>query len=258
MEDFDVKDIMEIDIDGVASECECSEGEVAMVYEVSSGFRDAVYNDLASKYIADNYKELVMSTRNFGIGENFRDDLINDLFISIVSKEEAGEGYDEGLGISVREFIFGCIKGYAKNLRYKNSSDIRYKKSKDSEEREKIGAFASSFTGSEESLSGFQMALVNAVDENSGLEYEDSERYIDLVNDVSMCLEFEDRVNMDLKVFFKNIEMFVEMVQGRNRTIFNKLFDTLKLHGDFESSFLRVVEMYGKNKEAYMKVMDTI
>lgn len=257
----DVEKINEIDLEAGSGEVEVSNEDVSVVYEVTTGFRDAVYNKIASEFIVNNYERLVKGMYKFGVNEHFGSDLLNDLFISIVSKEEAGEGYDESTGITVDEYVFGCIKGYAKNIKYKEVGELKYKKKKGADaddDKEVIGSFASSTTGSEESLSGIQMAFMNARDDRSENDFDESDAYMDLVNDVNMCLEFGDRVNMDLKVFFKNIEMFVDEVQGRNRTMFNKLFDTLKLHSDFELSFVKVMEMYNRNKEVYMDVMNRI
>lgn len=89
-------------------------------------------NREASTYLIDNYKNLVGIVKSCDVKEEKANDLLHDVYISIVDAEENGEGFDMEYGttidadghikarlIGVEQFVIGRIKLYAKNNKYR-------------------------------------------------------------------------------------------------------------------------------------------
>lgn len=93
---------------------------------------EPVINREASGYIIDNYRNLIGIVRSCDVKEEKANDLLHDVYISIVDAEENGEGFDMEYGsrvnedgeieanlMSVEQFVIGRIKLYAKNNKYR-------------------------------------------------------------------------------------------------------------------------------------------
>lgn len=93
---------------------------------------ETVINREASSYIIDNYRNLIGIVRSCDVKEEKANDLLHDVYISIVDAEENGEGFDMEYGsrvnedgeieanlMSVEQFVIGRIKLYAKNNKYR-------------------------------------------------------------------------------------------------------------------------------------------
>jgi len=94
--------------------------------------KEPVINREASKYIIEHYSELIGIIRKADIKEEKAQDLLHDVYISIVESEENGNGFDMEFGSRVNEnsdievnlmdvsqFVIGRIKLYAKNTKYR-------------------------------------------------------------------------------------------------------------------------------------------
>lgn len=88
-------------------------------------------NREASQYIVENYRKLLGIVKSYDIKEDKAEDLLQDLFISIVDSEDNGEGFDMEYSngdkedtqiLSVEQFVLGRAKLYSKNFKYR--SDI--------------------------------------------------------------------------------------------------------------------------------------
>lgn len=90
-------------------------------------------NNEATKYIIDNYNELVILARKLNIKEEKAQDLVHDVYISIAEAEANGEGFDMEFGskydddgkfncelMDVGQFVRGRIKRYAQNDKYRS------------------------------------------------------------------------------------------------------------------------------------------
>lgn len=93
---------------------------------------EPVINREASSYIIDNYRNLIGIIKSCDVKEEKANDLLHDVYISIVDAEENGEGFDMEYGsrlnengeveanlMSVEQFVIGRIKLYAKNNKYR-------------------------------------------------------------------------------------------------------------------------------------------
>lgn len=91
---------------------------------------EPVVNREASSYILNNYHNIVGIIRGYDISDEKANDLLHDVYISIVEDEENGEGFNMEYGftrddvankqlMSVQQFVLGRIKLYSKNLKYR-------------------------------------------------------------------------------------------------------------------------------------------
>lgn len=100
--------------------------------QYSAYILEPVINREASSYIIDNYRNLIGIVRSCDVKEEKANDLLHDVYISIVDAEENGEGFDMEYGsrvnedgeieanlMSVEQFVIGRIKLYAKNNKYR-------------------------------------------------------------------------------------------------------------------------------------------
>lgn len=89
-------------------------------------------NHEASNYIMNHYGELIAIIRKQEIKEEKAQDLLHDVYISIVEAEAEGNGFDMEYGsrinedgeveyniMNVEQFVIGRIKLYAKNTKYR-------------------------------------------------------------------------------------------------------------------------------------------
>lgn len=88
-------------------------------------------NSEASDYIMSNYNELIKFIRSNNIKEEKANDLLHDVYISIVDDENNGEAFDMEYGtnhdktgkehrlMEIKQFVHGRIKLYAKNKKYR-------------------------------------------------------------------------------------------------------------------------------------------
>ena len=94
--------------------------------------KEPVINREASSYIMEHYNELIAIIRKQEIKEEKAQDLLHDVYISIVESEEDGNGFDMEFGshvdedgnietniMDVSQFVIGRIKLYAKNTKYR-------------------------------------------------------------------------------------------------------------------------------------------
>lgn len=90
-------------------------------------------NREASDYIINNYSELINVIKRSDIRDEKAQDLLHDVYISIVEAENDGNGFDMEYGskltddcdnsdvnlMDVSQFVIGRIKLYAKNTKYR-------------------------------------------------------------------------------------------------------------------------------------------
>lgn len=84
-------------------------------------------NTEASEYISTHYKELLTKIRKMGIKEEKANDLLHDVYISIIEAESDGQAYDMEYAFKngketimlVEQFVIGRIKLYSKNDKYR-------------------------------------------------------------------------------------------------------------------------------------------
>lgn len=95
-------------------------------FDVYSPLVEPERNDFATGYMLDHHDTL-MKYIGTTLGIAYPEDMFNDVFLSLMSSENQGRGYSDEYGdggISVAQFVYGRIKGYAKNKKYSSSAEI--------------------------------------------------------------------------------------------------------------------------------------
>lgn len=100
--------------------------------ETSAHIIEPKTNHEASDYVISNYNTLKAIIRRCDIKEEKAEDLLHDVFISLVESEQNGNGFDMEYGnnridgkddicniMDVEQFVIGRIKLYAKNPKYR-------------------------------------------------------------------------------------------------------------------------------------------
>ena len=213
-------------------------------------------NHLASSYIAENYEMVINSARKFpGVDPYKVEELVHDVWISIMQSENEGEGFDishSNVGdiITVDKFVFGRLKLYAKNRKYSRDGVDRHISSRRSDGKSVAFVdfditFASADTSDPDQMSSIQRAYYNAS------TYEDN---IEAVNDalslrqnIEFCLEFNSLVGFNFINLFKNIELFSGHVDS---SIFDGLHEVIERNEELSEALFNVLTCAKHSKRA--------
>lgn len=201
------------------------------------GIKEVEINHEASTYIADNYSLILDQARRMGVDPDKVEDLVQDVFVSIVTGENEGNGYDishsrENSVITVADFVFGRLKGYSKNVKYQSGCEKR----RSSNPADNIDIVSASPTDTDlDKLDSMQRAYASAP---SFDETEKVELFVSLRQDIELCLDFNDAVGFNLVNLFRNIDLFSN---DFNSSIFERLSKALKYHTEFGEAFKNVL-----------------
>lgn len=171
----------------------------------------------ASEYISKNFKKLVAYVRSIdAVDKNKCEDLVNDVAVSILRGEQFGEGYkmcymtnEHDTPISVEQFVFGRIKKYANNRKYRKATTSKIME----RTTERINLIpADSNTEDLDLMTREQKAYALASTEVHELDDVDSKESIDEEIDYLLSLDGETGGRLsrllfkldDLKQFIKN------------------------------------------------------
>lgn len=222
----------------------------------SSGFMEPVVNREASNFISEHYGELVQKAREMGVDSSKVEDIVQDVTVSILKAEEVGDGYDMTRGnkddsvISVRQFVFGRLKGYSKNKEYRKPTESSIPKP------EGNGYFMNEIPSSETSsdldkLSACQKAYSLAADYDSLSDVEDMQAFEE---ELDYILQFDKVFDYRLSAFLKNIEYFKENFESVD---IEGLLEKVKDFGsDFKEAFTNVVKFSSINSQRYSECLE--
>lgn len=217
----------------------------------SSGFKEPVINREASNFISEHYNELVQKAKEMGVDASKAEDIVQDVTVSILRAEEIGEGYDMTKGnqgdsiISVRQFIFGRLKGYSKNKEYRKPTEGSIAKPDGN------GYYINEIPSSESSsdldkLSACQKAYSLAADYDTLSDVEDMQAFEE---ELDYILQFDRAFDNRLSAFLKNIEYFKENIESVG---IGGLLDKVRDFGfDFKEAFTNVVKFSSINYQVY-------
>lgn len=142
-----------------------------------------VSNNIATTYVEEHYDEIIVTALKMGIADEKAQDMVHDVYLSLVRAEENGEGYridakDSGEAITVEQFIYGRLKGYSKNIRYAKGKYNKYE----------IPASGDSDT-KDERIIAIKQAYENATDVN---EIEEVDMRMTVMAQVEYIREFDN------------------------------------------------------------------
>lgn len=83
--------------------------------------KDSTVTKMASQYIVDNRDYVVNITTRMTKGNTCIDveEVVQDVYLSFLEQERLGGGFDTAKDITLEQFVFGRIRGYLKNNRYR-------------------------------------------------------------------------------------------------------------------------------------------
>lgn len=253
---------------------------------------DCDVNHLASDYIIKNYKSLLGVVHSYGIDEH-AEDLIGDVYASILKAEEEGEGFDmsyrENRVIAVGEFVGSRIKKYACNVKYKNGatevgtyrveSDVveetykinadgtymmdkhgnliktKRKVRKSTKVRCSIYAASADDTNEDGINDEMQLAYNRAASTCDDLgSIEDT---LSIKSDIETCIDIASIRGVNILNIFKNLDDIGMMLakKGREKNVaFDKIREVAKNNDEFAEALISVMN-YSKDNRAEFEEM---
>lgn len=213
---------------------------------MSNRLKEANYNDLASKFIENNFDKLAYDVLKMGVDPNKNYDMVTDVYISVINKENNGEPFNNLSEYSVENYIYGMLKGYSKNVKYRKNG-IHDKGIKE------IPA-----SGADED--DYSLNNVYQVAYNSATSYNDIE-YLDNIYSINSyietVLEYEnDLEGISLRVLIKNLKEISRM--NVDKKIFGKLKGLLEENIELYDSFISLVEISEREPEIFAEAVSVI
>lgn len=224
--------------------------------EMRAKFLEPEVNREASNYIVKNYEEIVRQIPKFGVHPDKAQDLLNDVYVSIVEAEDEGDGYDmnratNGDCILVSQFVYGRIKGYSWNTRYRtNVVEMRSNKKDESKEVIVVAGCASENI---DELSSFQRAYALA---STDTDLDVIELETSIVEEIEYCTGFDEIVGMSFLSILKNIDILVS--EEINKTILDPLKEAIREHEEFGEAFRNILVYSMKNRQNFERILQTI
>lgn len=223
---------------------------------VKAQFLEPEVNREASNYVKENYNAILRQLPKLGVSEEVAVDLLNDVYISLLEAEDEGKGYDinksnQGDCILVEQFVYGRLKRYSLNSRYRTDV-VERRVNKDNQVKVEVRASTSGATDDYDSLDTFQRAYATAgaFDDIETLEDE-----LSLAERIDYCIEFDHVVGMSMLALFRNIDVLSS--DSICKSLFNPLKEALQIHDEFAEAFKGVLEYSITNRNSFETVLAT-
>lgn len=204
-----------------------------------------INNSIASNYIAEHYHEMVKTAIKMGVDPHKSHDIVHDVYMSIKHSEENDDGFNPNRGnrsdyITVSEFVYGRMKGYARNPKYQRDNGMG----------EEVCASGSKRSDEPDH---YQMAYENApsFDEIEALSCE-----IDMPEEIDFLLTFEGTNGVNMKYILKNICKLARM--SFDMSIMEGLRKLISSNEEFAEALSDVVTFAGVNPGKYELIVAAI
>lgn len=236
----------------------------------------------ASSYIVNNYAKIIGKIKAIGIKDEKANDLLHDVYVNLLSDEKNGEGFDEDYGdgnMTVEQFVFARINGYAKNEKYRtdivdskkmtvetvveisDTDDFGTGKAKSRKVKVKdtihFSAVAATTLNDElEDNDGFQTAYSLASISDCS---EDIEGALSLREQIETCIDICELNGIPIINIFRNVDKLGEVLIGRKSDgVFSRLRDLVKESDELSENLMNVLEYRKAHRDIYDSVMETI
>ena len=195
--------------------------------------------NIASRYIEENYNKLV-SFAGSKVGEHMANDVVNDVYVSVLKAERNGEGFDESKGnienITLEQFIYSRIKLYCMNERYRgNEYEI-----------------PASSNAEPEEMSGIQLAYNNASCDYDELELVDIE--VSIEDNIQYLLKFNKEHN--IRFMLKNIDFLTS--KKFDTSILDGLKELVRFNEDITEYLLNIMEYAKAYPDKYKRIVSSL
>lgn len=226
----------------------------------TSGIKEPEIDRQASDFISGHFFELVKAAHKMGVDANKCEDIVQDVTLSILKQEEYGEGYDMNKGnrsepISPREFVYGRLKMYSKNVKYRKQTEAPvFVKGADGKAEEQMNIIPSTvMTDDLEQMTKAQRDFVNA--QKRFLTDDDAVTGVDAVDEaesieeqMKYVLSFDRMCNGSISALLKKIDYFKENPD-------NKEYKDFCNFSNFKAPFIEaltdIIKFSGTNREKY-------
>lgn len=214
------------------------------MYGINNRILEPATNTLASDFMAEHYEEIVSATyRMYGVNPERVEDLVHDVYISILNAERNGDCYDMSKGseegiISVEEFIYGRIKRYTLNKRYHNPTNG------DNE-------IAASCSGEEQDEMGGIQRVYDAAANYDDLEL--VELMASIPEEIEYLLNFDSTTKVNIRYFLQHIHDIAAMTF--DASLFREIRDVGMVDSDFMTAIQSVVAFAGTNPTEYDTIL---
>jgi hypothetical protein len=214
----------------------------------------------ASQYIEDNLdilKKIVACMPS--VSADRVDDLIQDLYVSVLESENDGCGFSEDYGtedgeITVQGFVIGRAKKYAYNPKYNsNVVQLRVNSHTKSEEFRVVAASFNeeTFDENDEFQVAYQTACISdtlsKVDEMASIREQ-----------IEYCIDICNCNGINILNIFKRLNEFKDTVVSSKKgikNVLNKLHGVLAYNDELYSNLMDVVTFALKNETAWMGII---
>lgn len=202
-------------------------------------------NTEATDFVAENYEQLVKAAGFMDVAPDKVHDIVHDVYMSLYNSERNGEGYDETHGekdgyISVAEFVYGRIKRYSMNKKYRRND------------------FSS--TEISASSSGDEVRDMNAAQVvlSTAQSYDpicDLDEEMSICEEIEALVTFANNTRLNIRFILKNISSLANM--DFDISLLSNLREFLK-NEEHSELFTSVVTYAGKNPAHYRDLVAAI
>lgn len=216
-------------------------------------------NHEATEYFAENYRYIMNQAKKMnGVDPSKVEDLVQDVFMSLLKAENNGEGYStehlnkEGTSFTVKEFVFGRLKQYSKNRKYTQNYSYQHKNKSGETVYDEVSASCSDERDLD-SMDADQKAyaLASAPDEISSME-----DLLSIKSDIQLCCDFNEVFGFDFMNLFRNIDIFKST--EFDSQIFSDLGEKLRYHDEVGSAFYSVLEYSMTYPQIFQDILEKI
>lgn len=229
---------------------------------LSYGIFDKNTNNLATQFVVNNIQKLYAFARTLQIDKSKAEDLVHDVFKSLVIAERNGDCYQfsgaKATMITVEEFVKGRIKGYSKNRAYYVS------------EVSNVGngntvitcAATPEETGDSDSANNnsFRNTLKNASYEFN--DYDTIEGSESLREQLLFIESMDELHRFGIIKMLKNIDVFDSFLSGvkshKYESIFNTIRQAVVTHNELGEALQSVLEFAKDDRVRFESVLATI
>ncbi len=223
----------------MAKKCE---SKIPVSYNIMGGMQNSLFdieqNTVASDFISNNYEEMVRAALKMGVDPSKANDIVHDVYVSLRKNEENGEGYDISKGhkaetISVEQFVYGRLKLYSKNIKYRSNTE------------KSAEVCASSTTSNVDEMSTAQRAYESASSYDQIAALDDR---LSISEELEYVLSFESSLKINLRYIFKELRNIA------NSKVDNSVFDTVRKMcstDEIKEAFTSIVMFSKSNPDEY-------
>lgn len=229
---------------------------------LSSGIFDKNTNNLATQFVENNIQRLYSFARTLQIDKSKAEDLVHDVFKSLVIAERNGDCYqfsgDKATMITVEEFVKGRIKGYSKNRAYYVSEVSNVGNGNTvitcAATPEETGDYDSANNNS------FRNTLKNASYEFN--DYDTIEGSESLREQLLFIESMDELHRFGIIKMLKNIDVFDNFLSGvkshKYESIFNTIRQAVVTHNELGEALQSVLEFAKDDRVRFESVLATI